>query len=105
MEFLRLKINIQNNQIFYIDILDKIVLSYNKSFHRSIKQSPSSVKKSHEAKIFSNLYQFDRSIGPKNTIFFKFKKGDKVRISKSKTIFEKGYTPSWTIEFFIISKS
>jgi len=89
----------------YIDILDKIVLSYNKSFHRSIKQSPSSVKKSHEAKIFSNLYQFDRTVGPQNTIFFKFKKGDKVRISKSKTIFEKGYTPSWTIEFFIISKS
>jgi hypothetical protein len=51
------------------------------------------------------LYQFDRSIGPQNTIFFKFKKGDKVRISKSKTIFEKGYTPSWTFEFFIISKS
>ena len=48
----------------YIEMLDKIVLSYNKSFHRSIKQSPLSVKKSDETKIFLNLYKFDRSIGP-----------------------------------------
>jgi hypothetical protein len=89
----------------YIEILDKIILSYNKSYHRSIKQSPISVKKSDEARLFLTLYKFDKAKGPQNTLIFKFKKGDKVKISKSKTIFEKGYTPSWTIEFFIISKS
>ena len=34
----------------------------------------------------------------------KFKVGDKVRISKYKHIFEKGYTPNWTTEIFTIDK-
>ena len=34
----------------------------------------------------------------------KFSVGDKVRISKKKGIFEKGYTPKWTEEMFTISK-
>ena len=33
----------------------------------------------------------------------KFKVGDHVRISKYKSIFAKGYTPSWSKEVFIIS--
>ncbi|XP_014295129.1 uncharacterized protein LOC106693182 [Microplitis demolitor] len=32
----------------------------------------------------------------------KFKVGDKVRISKYKHVFEKGYTPNWTTEIFTI---
>ena len=34
----------------------------------------------------------------------KFSVGDKVRISKKKGIFEKGYTPKWTEKIFTISK-
>ena len=34
----------------------------------------------------------------------KYKKGDKVRISKYKSHFEKGYTPNWTEEIFNIDK-
>ena len=34
----------------------------------------------------------------------KFKIGDSVRVSKYKTIFEKGYTPNWIIEVFTIVK-
>ena len=35
----------------------------------------------------------------------KFKVGDKVRISKCKRkVFDKGYTPNWTEEVFIIDK-
>ena len=33
----------------------------------------------------------------------KFKIGDKVRITKYKTIFAKGYWPNWTEEVFVIS--
>ena len=39
-----------------------------------------------------------------NSIKFKFQVGDKVRISKVKGVFEKGYTPNWSEEIFIISK-
>jgi len=34
---------------------------------------------------------------------FKFKIDDEVRINKVKRTFEKGYTPNWTEEIFIIS--
>ena len=34
----------------------------------------------------------------------KFKLGDRVRISKYKIIFAKGYTPSWSEEIFVIKK-
>ena len=34
----------------------------------------------------------------------KFKAGDHVRISKSKNIFAKGYTPNWPEEIFVVSK-
>ena len=35
----------------------------------------------------------------------KFKVGDHVRISKYKNIFAKGYTPNWSEEVFVISKT
>ena len=35
---------------------------------------------------------------------FKFNIGDKVRISKTKMIFEKGYLPNWTTETFSIKR-
>ena len=34
----------------------------------------------------------------------RFKVGDRVRISKFKNIFAKGYTPNWSTEIFIINK-
>ena len=34
----------------------------------------------------------------------KFKVGDRVRISKFKNIFAKGYTPNWSKEIFIVNK-
>ena len=34
----------------------------------------------------------------------RFNVGDRVRISKFKNIFSKGYTPNWSSEIFIIDK-
>ena len=34
----------------------------------------------------------------------KFKVGDRVKISKYKTFFAKGYTPNWSEEIFVIKK-
>ena len=34
----------------------------------------------------------------------RFKVGDRVRISKFKNTFAKGYTPNWSTEMFIINK-
>ena len=40
----------------------------------------------------------------RGNIKHKFKVGDKVRITKKKSIFEKGYTPRWTEEIFTITE-
>ena len=34
----------------------------------------------------------------------RFKVGDRVRITKFKNIFAKGYTPNWSREIFIVNK-
>ena len=88
----------------YIEVLDYLVSSYNNSYHRSIRRSPNSVKKEDEGEIFLNLYKYNKNDGQKCEIKIEFKINDKVRISKSKTIFEKGYTPNWTVEYFLIEK-
>ena len=51
-------------------------------------------------KVYNVLYRNYKAIYP----FFKFDIGDKVRISKKKRTFEKGYTPNWTEELFVIDK-
>jgi hypothetical protein len=89
----------------YIDVLKDLVDSYNKSFHRSIKCAPLSItEETDQNKNFYNLYKYRREDGDKSEIKVKFKVGDKVRISKIKKTFEKGYTPNFTIEIFKIDK-
>ena len=58
-------------------------------------------RKKNKDKVYLNLY--GEEISQKSVP--KFKVGDKVRISKYKRkIFDKGYTPNWTEEIFVIDK-
>ena len=58
-------------------------------------------KKKNEGTVYFNLYGDMEQLSYKP----KFKIGDKVRISKYKRkIFDKGYTPNWTEEIFIIDE-
>ena len=51
--------------------------------------------------MYFNLYGDMQQLSSKP----KFKVGDKVRISKYKRkVFDKGYTPNWTEEIFLIDK-
>ena len=78
----------------YIDKLDNIVNEYNNAYHTTIKMKPIGVK--------DNTYiNTDKEINNKDG---KFKVGDRVRISKYKNIFAKGYTPNWSEEVFVIKK-
>ena len=89
----------------YIDVLDLLLNNYNNynSFHRSIKTEQINVKKEDENKIFHQLYKYKKE-GNNNLLNIKYKIGDKVRVSKFKKTFEKGYTPNFTIEIFFIDK-
>ena len=51
-------------------------------------------------RVYNALYGDYKVLYP----FFKFEIGDKVRISKKKRTFEKGYTPNWSEELFVVDK-
>ena len=97
------KIFSANNNTVYWDKLDKLVDDYNNRKHSSIKITPiEASKKENESKVFANLYGDLTSLKPKKT---KFSIGDKVRISKyNRRVFDKGYTPNWTEEVFVVDK-
>lgn len=78
------------------DLLD----IYNSRKHRTIKMSPNEVTKKDEEKLLQTVYNYPKII-VKST---KLKVGDFCRISKYKSIFEKGYTPNWGVEIFKIVK-
>ena len=91
-----------NNTDRYIDVLDKVVHSYNHSVHRSIGMRPADVKPVHVSKIFHRLYGryfATSSAQPKVPI------GQTVRVSSQKTAFDKGYRPNWTRELFQVVQS
>lgn len=83
----------------WLELLPKIVRSYNNSKHRILGQTPASVTKDNEARVWLHLYASKPEAPRKKN---KFKLGDRVRISRQKDFFEKGYTPNWTEEEFII---
>ncbi|XP_046737539.1 uncharacterized protein LOC124406228 [Diprion similis] len=62
---------------------------------------PSDVTVVNERQLLRQAYGGLRAIPTKPTMF---RTGDKVRISKFKNVFEKGYTPNWTTEIFTISR-
>ena len=87
------------NTYHYLDVIDQLVHHYNTTKHRSIKMTPTKASmKSNEIEVYNNLYG-DLNPAKRRA---KYKVGDKVRISKWKGTFEKGYTPRWTEEVFEI---
>ena len=92
-----------NNNTVYWEKLDKLVDDYNNTVHSSIEMTPTEAsKKENEEQVFANLYGDLIYLKPQNP---KFSIGDKVRISKHKRpVFDKGYTPNWTEEVFVVDK-
>ena len=77
----------------YYDVLDDIVNEYNNTKHSTIKMKPIDVKNNKRVYIDEHNEKDSR-----------FKVGDRVRISKFKNIFAKGYTPNWSKQIFIVDK-
>lgn len=88
-----------NGSYRWIDILPEIVRNYNNQRHSVIGIKPSQVTKYNEKSILNSTFKNLKVVGSR-----KFRKGDLVRISKAKHVFEKGYTPNYTTELFEIDK-
>ena len=77
----------------YYDVLDDVVNKYNKTKHSTVKMKPIDVKNNKRVYIDEHNEKDSR-----------FKVDDRVRISRYKNIFAKGYTPNWSKEIFIVDK-
>ena len=77
----------------YYDVLDDILNEYNNNKHNTIKMKPIDVGDNKRVYIDEHNEKDSR-----------FKVGDRVRISKFKNIFAKGYTPNWSKEIFLVDK-
>ena len=77
----------------YYDVLDDVVNKYNNTKHSTIKMKPIDVKNN------KRVY-----IDEHNEKDSKFKVGDRVRISRYRNMFAKGYAPNWSSEIFIVDK-
>ena len=77
----------------YYDVLGDVVNKYNNTNHSTIKMKPIDVKNNKRVYIDEHNEKDSR-----------FKVGDRVRISRYKNIFAKGYTPNWSKEIFIVDK-
>ena len=85
-----------NNTRKYVDVLDLIVDQYNNTIHSSIKMSPVEASREvNENRVWRNLYPEFGGL----TLTPKFSISDRVRITKKKKTFDKGYTQRWTEEF------
>ena len=77
----------------FINVLPDLVREYNNTRHSFIKMTPvKASKKENELGVWKNLYPDHLEI---YNIKPKFSVGDKVRISKKKKTFKKGYTTRW----------
>ena len=92
----------QNSQ-GYLESFPALVESYNKAYHRSIGTAPDRVSETNAQEFWQQLYGKD-FVKRSAQVRFKFKVGHKVRISKKKVTFEKGYLPNWTEEVFSIAQ-
>ena len=86
-----------NNTLKYMDILQKLVKSYNHSRRCSIGMRPVDVNETNESIVWQKLYGEE----PEKPVRFKFDIGDQVRINKTRRTFKKGYLPNWTEEVHV----
>ena len=79
----------------YFDVSDDVVNKYDNTKHSTIKMKPIDVRDNNNKRVYIDEHNEKRS---------RFKVGDRVRISKFKNIFAKGYTPNRRKEIFILDK-
>ena len=81
----------------YVHVLQQIVQSYNNTVHRSHGFKPSEITARDSEKVWQRLYEPYTSNQPA-----KFEQGQLCLIAKLKNTFEKGYTPKFRREVFVI---
>jgi len=91
----------------YIDVLESLVDSYNKTKHRTIKVAPIEVTENNEKHVFRDIY----GVSNLKQLFFGNKTekstvniSDKVRIKYDLSKLDKSYYPLWTDQVYTVNK-
>src|SRR5678815_3129201 len=80
------------NTFKYIDILQDLAYSYNRSYHRTLKKTPLEMVKTKPSVPINTMGKIKDNTG--------IKVGDYVRVSRSDENFRKGYEAGWSREVF-----
>ena len=88
----------------YVDVLKNLVHAYNNTKHSAINMAPNEVTTRNQSKVYNFLYSGKGRYGKIKRTRMIFQVGDKVRITREKYTFEKGYETNWSTEIFIVSK-
>ncbi|XP_011706465.1 PREDICTED: uncharacterized protein LOC105461652, partial [Wasmannia auropunctata] len=88
-----------NGNYRWIDLLPRLMSEYNVRKHRTIGMRPVDVTLAIVNKLLTTVNNRVKIAAPA-----RFKVDDLVRVSKFKTIFDKGYTSNWITEVFKIIK-
>ena len=98
---------IEKNTRRYIDVLQKIVSSYNHTWHSGIRSEPFNVNKQNEKQLWWKMYWPKEpyvKMKKKEKIKFAFNVGDRVRTTYIRKHFQCEYDSKWTGEIFKISR-
>lgn len=86
----------------YIDVLDKIVLSYNSTIHSVTRMAPIEVRPENVPFIYHNTHRKHRNVITTSTQHLQ--KGDFVRVVRKQSTFQQTFSEKWTREVFIVTK-
>ena len=96
----------------WIEILSDLAYSYNQSYHRSIKMTPQETKKKNNYQVWKKQYAPNLNLkrnkikpqnkGQSRRHQYKFKLGDKVKISHINKTFDREYSEKWSGEIFTV---
>ena len=101
------KYMVEKNSPRYIDVLPKIVESYNRTWHSGIRSEPINVNKTNEKQLWWQMYWPKEPYDPnkkKHEIKYAFKIGDRVRTTFLRRPFQREYDTRWTGEIFKITR-
>jgi len=100
---------VNTNSLRYIDVLPKIVSSYNSTWHSGIRSKPEEVTEKNEKQLWWQMYWPKETLNEETKRLraerkekYKLNVGDFVRISLRKKAFQREYDERWSGEIFIV---
>lgn len=93
----------KNTTYDWLSIIDDLADSMNATVHSFTKMAPNDITVQNEREVYERLYLPIELNREKTPVEFKFRVGDKVRLSNSGERFGKGYKVKFTQEIFVIA--